>query len=122
MELSMTTLRLLAVAILIIAGPAAVWISKSVDIPEALIEVTLLAVGGSVLTASIVGRLTPEIARSWRPELGILLLIGVVGGAVALASQGMPFAAAGTMMAGVGPVIITLRAARLLGSEGKGQT
>lgn len=118
----MTARRLAAAALLVIAGPAAVWISTSVDIPEALIEVTLVAVGGGVLAASIVGRLTPEIARSWRPELGILLLMGVVGGAVALASHGMPVAAAGTLMAGAGPVIITLRAARLLGSRGKGQT
>jgi len=109
----MTARRLAAAALTVIAGAAAYWISTSGGAPKPLIEVALVAVGGVVLAASVIGRLTPEIARSWRPELGILPLIGVVAGAVALTSHGMPVAAAGALMAGAGALIVTLRTARL---------
>lgn len=113
----MTARRLGVVLMAVVGAAAAYWIGTSRDAPIPLIEIVLVLLGGAVLAASVIGRLTPEIARSWRPELGILPLIAVAAAAIAMISHGMVLATVGALMAGAGAMIVTLRMARLKSSR-----
>lgn len=74
---------------------------------------TLVGLGVVLLVASLVIRLTPELARTWRPELGYLQFFGMLPVATALVSKDMVIAAIGALMVGSAGLVTTLRTARL---------
>lgn len=111
----MSARSIAAVAVVVIVTVAAgYWLTTASDpdVPKRVIGVAVAGIGTALLAASIIGTMTPDLARSWRPELGILPLIVLLAGVLPLASNGMPLAAAGGLMAGAAGLITTIRAAR----------
>jgi hypothetical protein len=100
------------VAIVAVGASYGLTVASDPAIPKRVIELAVAAIGTALLAASIMGTMNADLARSWRPELGILPLVAVLVVALPLVSNGMPIAAAGGILAGAAGLITTVRASR----------